>query len=139
MIAKFGNWEIHKEGIDNSLTGYYISNKTLWATQNFSGQLLWEKLLHISRKTHITSEDFNDFIIAFIFAQDYFNSEKPDNLKQISTAQSIYVSTQIVKLREKKAAEKSTKSNIVTAKEVFDNIDEIFSEEREINLLPERA
>jgi hypothetical protein len=93
-VTKFGIWEIHKNfgivGRVNPSLNYKIGKETLWDTTDYKGHIVWDWLIHLTGKTWINKKIYNDFIIAFVFALDYFKKYKPNNAKEGSISQSIY-------------------------------------------------
>jgi len=96
MIARFGIWEIiENDGLIGRVHGgdrdYRISRETLWQTTTYNGILIWDWLFHVSHRDWINSDNYNDFVVAFLFAQDYFNDLRPENVQITSSVQSILI------------------------------------------------
>ena len=102
MVIKFGIWEINESGIigrKENGNNYPIEKKTLWDTRNYNDKkLVWDWLIHIAGKAWMSIENINDFNIAFCFAQDYFKEFKPNNLPDVSIAQSLYIQKQLMEI-----------------------------------------
>lgn len=100
MLTRFNKWEIDQEfgiiGRINPGYDYNIAKDRLWETIEYKGQTVWSWLIHLAKKTWTTSDNFSDLVTAFIFAQDFFKKEKPKNVDNVSTAQSIYIAQQLV-------------------------------------------
>lgn len=105
MVTKFGIWEIEKDfGIIGRLRqgeDYNIAKETLWQTTDFKGQVVYDWLIHLTEKTWVTKEIYDDLVIAYVFAIDYFKKQKPNNAKPASISQSIYVGQQLVEMAQK--------------------------------------
>ena len=105
MITKFGIWEIDEEygiiGRVNPGYDYNIAAMRLWEAIEYRGHLVGSWLIHLSEKTWIKPENFNDLVAALAFAQDFFKDQKPGNALNASTAQSIFIAQQLVELNRK--------------------------------------
>lgn len=105
MVTKFGTWVIDENfgllGEVNPTHKYRIAKETLWDTTEYKGQIVWDWLMHLADKTWINTSNFNDLIAAFLFAQDFFQSYKPIDAENASSAQTIYIAQQIIEVREK--------------------------------------
>ncbi len=104
ILTKFGKWDIDQEfgiiGRINPGYDYNIAKERLWETVEYKGQTVWSWLIHLAKKTWTTSDNLNDLVTAFLFAQDLFKKEKPKNVDNVSTAQSIYIAQQLVAIGE---------------------------------------
>ena len=50
----------------------------------------------------MTLDIFNDLVVAYVFAQEYFKKFKPKDTKSASMAQSIFIAQQLIELHENK-------------------------------------
>lgn len=114
MLIKFGIWEIdEKFGLVGKVGyDYNIHSHRLWETTKVGEHELWSWLIHLSEKTWTTPDNVNDLNTAFLFAQDYFKKEKPKNVPNVSTAQTIYVQRQLISLLDYEA---KTENDILTS------------------------
>lgn len=105
MITKFGIWEIDEDfgiiGRINPNYDYNIAANRLWETIEYRGHHIWNWLHHLSEKSWINPDNFNDLVAALAFAQDFFKDQKPDHALYASTAQSIFIAQQLVALNSK--------------------------------------
>jgi hypothetical protein len=115
MLTKFGIWEIDEDfgiiGKVNPIYDYNITKESLWKTRKFQDLYVWEWLIHLTEKTWITIENYNDFVTAFTFAQDFFKDYKPKDNVYISIANSIYIGQQFVLLNHNKDNQKDFEAN----------------------------
>ena len=138
MITNFGIWEIDKEfgiiGRVSQTFKYRIAKETLWNTSEYKGHIVWEWLIHLSEKTWVNKEIFNDLVIAYIFSQDYLSKHKPQNSKQGSIAQSIYIGKQLVELTMESDNSDETELDLSSEK-ALEELDDIFKKYSEIKPL----
>lgn len=126
-IIKFGFWRVESDCLVGK--GYYvIADSRFWETEEHNGQLVWSWLIHLAKKTWITKENVNDLNTAFFFCQDYFKKHKPKNLPAVSTAQTIYLQSQLLEIREemnnyrKSQSEEDELKNMLKYRELKSNI-----------------
>lgn len=105
MITKFGIWKIDENigllgEFNPSHNDYLIAKERLWDTIEYKGQIVWNWLIHLTEKTWIDTENLNDLIVAFLFAQEYFISFKPSNALNASNAQTIHLAQKLIELRK---------------------------------------
>ncbi len=104
MKTNFGIWEVDEDfgllGEVNPTHKYKIPKESLWDTTEYKGQIVWEWFIHLTEKTWIKTSNFNDFVTAFLFAQDFLKINKPNNVRKVSIAQTIYIAQQLIELRE---------------------------------------
>lgn len=138
MLTKFGIWEIDEEfglvGKVNPGYDYNIAKERLWETTEYRGQLVWEWLIHLTEKTWITVDNYNDLVAAFLFGQDFFKNSRPTNARQASTAQTIYVGQQLVEVGSKSENDNEMGTD-VTSKDSMDKMMKYLEELSEIKLL----
>ena len=104
----FGDWQIDYDyGIINDVESYDIDAKRLWETREYNGHMLWDWLYHICQKSWVDRKSFTDLVACFTFAQDYFQKYKPDNLPNVSMAQTIYYCHIDLEIDEQDETEKS--------------------------------
>lgn len=137
MITKFGTWVIDENfGLFSKVNPthkYKIAKETLWDTTEYKGQIVWDWLIHLAEKTWITTTNFSDLVTAFLFAQDFFQSSKPANVENASTAQTIYIIQQIIELREKSDDGESELD--LSSEEADRKLEEAFDNESKIKTL----
>ena len=79
---------------------YIIDNDRFWETRDYNGHLVWDWLIHLTKKSWINKNNVNDLNSAFFFCQDYFKKYKPSNLPYVSTAQTLNIQNQILEIEE---------------------------------------
>lgn len=93
MVEKivFGDWEVdYAFGISNKKYSYNIPAQRLWETRSSKDGVLWDWLCHLCQKTWVDKRSFADLVTCFTFAHNYFQQYKPDDLPNVSMAQTIY-------------------------------------------------
>ena len=101
-IIKFGVWHVEKGALVGKIPhDYNISLSRLWKTREYNGYLVWDWLIYFAEKTSVSHENIKDLNTAFFFCQDYFRNQKPDNLPNVSTFQTLIIQKQKLKLRVK--------------------------------------
>jgi hypothetical protein len=100
-IITYGDWMVSKKGLKCISSGYEIDKGMLWDSKQHEniGPMVWEWPIHLIDKGYLNSENANDFNASFVFAQDYFRNEMPEEaVVYVSLAQTLYVQDQILKI-----------------------------------------
>ena len=97
----FGIWEIDSHhGIIAQGYDFTIPKEKLWATYNFRGHTVWLWLINITHARWVQPH-FDDFAIAFLYAQEFFAEKKPCGSDSASTVQSIYIAKQLLPINSR--------------------------------------
>lgn len=99
-IIEFGIWRVEHDSLVATGHDYVIERSRLWETQEYSGFLVWDWLIHLTKKSWIKIENINDLNTAFFFCQDYFKKFKPKRVPYVSTAQTLNIQKQIMEIRD---------------------------------------
>ena len=113
VIQEFGIWQIDKEyGIIGKVKegyDYNIMSVRLWETREYHEYLLWDWPIHLTEKKWVTKKVFDDFVLALIFAQDYFKSDRRDNSTiNGSNFQTINIGRQLIDIGNKQSKPSSS-------------------------------